>query len=86
MTTTAKATKAQTKRVNQSRKETYWLIEDDNHTTIIATRHYNDDLAIMAAMRKLKNLKKINAAPSHATLYRGFSPETYTRVQGFKRT
>lgn len=61
-------------------------MNDDNNTSIKANRHYNDELAIMAAMRLLKKLKRNNVAPSHATLYRGIDPEIGTRVQGFKRT
>lgn len=74
-----------TKRI-QPMKNLYWLIDDDTHTTIIAIREYTNDLAIMASMRKLSNLKERNAAPRRAILVKGFEPETGDIIQGFRRT
>lgn len=74
-----------TKRI-QPMKDIYWLIDDDTQTTIIALREYTKDLAIMASIRKLKNLKELNSAPKRAILIKGIEPETGEFIQGFKRT
>ena len=67
-------------------KDFYWLINDETHTTITSLREYTNDLAIMASMRKLKNLKERNTAPKRAILIKGIEIETGEFIQGFKRT
>lgn len=67
-------------------KTEYKLINDDNGDIMGTSREYNNDLAIMCALRVLAKLKKYGNAPSHATLIIGTGKRMGEVIQGFKRT
>lgn len=66
-------------------KTMYNLINDDNGNIIGTSREYNNELAIMCALRKLAKLKKEGNAPSHATLIIGDGERMGEVIQGFYR-
>ena len=69
----------------KNRKHTYLLRNDEMGSWITITNHYNDDLAIQAAMRTLKKMKRNGSAPEHATLWLDLKPFGMTQIQGFYR-
>ena len=73
-----------TKRI-QPTKTLYNLINDDNGNVMGTSREYNNDMAIMCALRVLAKLKKYGTAPSHATLIIGDGERMGEVIQGFYR-
>lgn len=69
----------------KKRKHQYWLQNDENGHVITVEDHYNDDHAIMAAMRTLIKMKKNGSAPEHASLWLSLEPYGITQIQGFYR-
>ena len=69
----------------RQRKHVYLLRNDDSGSAITVTNHYSDDLAIMAAMRTLKKMKRNGSAPEHATLWLDLEQYGATQIQGFYR-
>lgn len=67
------------------RKHQYWLQNDENGHVITVEDHYNDNLAIMAAIRTLTKMKKNGSAPEHASLWLSLEPYGCTQIQGFYR-
>lgn len=68
-----------------TRKRTYELTNDSNGRVIAITKEYNEDLAIMWAMRTLKNEKESDPKLIHATLWKKGSRYGQTKIQGFRR-
>lgn len=66
-------------------KTIYNLINDDSGDIIGTSREYNNDMAIMCALRELAKLKKDGTAPSHATLIIGDGDRMGEVIQGFYR-
>ena len=66
-------------------KHSYLLRNDESGAWLTITNHYTDDLAIMAAMRTLKKMKRNGSAPEHATLWLNLEPYGMTQIQGFYR-
>lgn len=66
-------------------KTMYNLINDDNGQVMGTSREYNNDMAIMCALRVLAKLKKYGTAPSHATLIIGDGERMGEVIQGFYR-
>lgn len=66
-------------------KTMYNLINDDNGDIIGTSREYNDDMAIMCALRVLAKLKKDGNAPRHASLIIGEGEMMGEVIQGFYR-
>ena len=64
----------------KQRKHQYWLQNDESGHVISVEDHYNDDLAIMAAMRTLIKMKK-----NGASLWLSLEPYGCTQIQGFYR-
>ena len=78
----------ETKTLSQTikqRKHTYLLRNDDSGSAITITNHNTDDLAIMAAFRTLKKMKRNGSAPEHATLWLDLEQYGTTQIQGFYR-
>ena len=69
----------------QPTKTLYNLINDDNGNVMGTSREYNNDMAIMCALRVLAKLKKYGTAPSHATLIIGDGERMGEVIQGFYR-
>lgn len=69
----------------QPTKTIYNLINDDNGDIIGTSREYNNEMAIMCALRVLAKLKKDGNAPRHATLIIGDGEMTGEVIQGFYR-
>lgn len=66
-------------------KTLYKLINDDNGDIMGTSREYNNEMAIMCALRVLAKLKKDGNAPSHATLIIGTGERMGEVIQGFYR-
>lgn len=66
-------------------KTMYNLVNDDNGEIIGTSREYNNELAIMCALRELAKLKKDGHAPSHASLIIGEGEMMGEVIQGFYR-
>ncbi len=66
-------------------KTMYNLINDDNGEVMGTSKEYNNEMAIMCALRVLAKLKKYGTAPSHATLIIGEGERTGEVIQGFYR-